>query len=275
MRIQGLMVLFQVVLVFLASSTVFAEQLLIPGTGANEIILGELAAAFNAENPGHEVIIPPSVGSGGAIRLVGTDKNIIGRVARPIKDNEVKYGLESLVFAKDMVVFAVGAKVGIHELSSQQLADVFSGKVENWQDVGGNDTLVRLLIREPEDSSLLKIKEKLAIFREITFSDRAKMLFHDYEMVNALNKFTTVIGWLTKASMAGVDPSVTLIKVNGIAPTQENVYDGKYPLTLEYGLVYKKGNLNGLARKFVDFIFSSKGSRVLVEKGLVPVNQQK
>ena len=44
-----------------------AETLVVPGTGTCEAALKGLAAAFNNQNPGHEVIIPPSIGSGRAI----------------------------------------------------------------------------------------------------------------------------------------------------------------------------------------------------------------
>jgi phosphate transport system substrate-binding protein len=265
--------LFVIVGINLTAISVFAEQLIIPGTGASEVIMQELANAFHAENPEHEIVIPPSVGSGGGIKLVGTDKNILGRIARPIKDDELSYGLESLPFAKDMVLFVVGEKVGIKNLSAQQLAEVFSGKIENWQEVGGNDTRVRLLIREPGDSSLLIIRQKLSTFKNITFSERAKVLFHDYEMVKALNKYTTVIGWITNSSMREINSSRTAIAINNIAPTQENAYDGQYTLTGEYALVYKMNNLDGLARSFVDFIFSKKGSKILIDNGLIPVKQ--
>jgi phosphate transport system substrate-binding protein len=168
----------------------------------------------------------------------------------------------------------VGPKVGVENLSSQQLAEVFSGKVENWQQVGGNDERVRLLIREQEDSSLQIIRQKLESFKNITFSERAKVLFHDYEMVNALNKYSTVIGWLTNSSLKEVTSPVTAIAIDNIDPSQENAYDGKYILAGEYALVYKKENLGRLARKFLDFIFSKKGSQILVRRGLIPIKHQ-
>ena len=276
MRIRGLyivVVLFAVI-TLCSESNVYAGQLVVPGTGANEVILKELAAAFNAENPEHEVIIPSSVGSGGGIRLVGTGENILGRVARGFKNDELQYGLEYLVFAKDMVLFVVGKNVGVIGLTEQQLADVYSGKIKNWQEVGGNDFSVRLLIREPEDSSLLVIQQHLESFKDIKFSERAKVLFHDYEMVNALNKYTTVIGWLTQSSMKEITSSARVIDIDNISPTQENVLGGQYVLTGNHALVYKKGNLDGVASKFLDFIFSKKGSRILINRGLVPVNKQ-
>jgi phosphate transport system substrate-binding protein len=275
MKIRGLhiFIVLVAVITFGSETTVYAAQLVIPGTGANEVILKELAAVFNAENPEHEVIIPPSVGSGGGIRLAGTGENILGRVARGFKDDELQHNLEYLVFAQDMVIFVVGENVGVKNLSAQQLADVFSGKIENWQEVGGKDFSVRLLIREPGDSSLLIIKQKLESFKGIKFSERAKTLFHDYEMVKALNKYTTVIGWLTQSSMQDVTSSAKAIDIDNISPTQENVLDGLYVLTGNHALVYRKENLDKLASQFINFIFSKEGSRILINRGLVPVNR--
>ena len=258
----------------LSSTNVLGKQLMIPGTGASEVILQELASAFNAENPGSEVVIPPSVGSGGGINLVTTGENILGRVARPLKKTEQNLGLKHLIFAKDMIVFAVGPRVGVTNLSSQQLADLYSGKISNWKEVGGNDARVRLLIRNPEDSAYEIIKQHLKPFQGLEFSPRAKVMFHNYEQVHSLNKYTTVIGWLSSSTLKIVDPSVKSIAIDSIAPSQQNVYDGKYALAFEYALVYKEGQLRGLAGEFVDFVFSKKGNRILVGEGLVPVNAQ-
>ena len=269
------LIFFVLVVFCLTSTSVMGKQLVIPGTGASEVILQELATAFNAGNPGSEVVIPISVGSGGGINLVATGENILGRVARPLKKVEQNHGLKHLVFAKDMVVFAVGSKVGVDNLSSQQLADLYSGKISNWQEVGGNDARVRLLIRDPEDSAYEIIKQTLKPFQGIEFSSKAKVMFHDYDQVNALNKYSTVICWLSNSTLKIVDPSVKPIAIDSVAPTQQNVYDGNYALVFEYALVYKEGELRGLARKFVEYIFSREGNRLLVSEGLVPVSDQK
>ena len=273
--IQTTLSLFVAFCICLVSTSVFGEQLVIPGTGASEVILQELATAFNAENPGHEIIIPPSVGSGGGVNLVGTGEYVLGRVARPLKKTELDYGLKHLVFAKDMIVFAVGPKVGVANLSAPQLADLYSGKISNWKEVGGNDALVRLLIRNPDDSAYAIIQQQLKLFKGLEFSPKAKVMFHDYEMVNAFNKYSTVIGWISNSTLKIIDPSVKPIGIDSVVPTQQNVYDGKYALAFEYALIYREGRLGGLARKFVEFIFSKKGSRLLVSEGLVPANDQK
>ena len=171
------MIIHAVLIVCVACLTVQpvkAEVMEIPGTGANEFLLKKLAEAFNRENPGDTVVIPPSVGSSGGIRLVGEDERILGRVARSLKKEEAKYGLTYLVFAKDPVVFVVSSRVGVNDLTVQQLIDIYTGKIENWQQVGGQNHPVRLLVREPEDSSLLIIKKHLAPFKDLEFSDKAK-----------------------------------------------------------------------------------------------------
>jgi phosphate transport system substrate-binding protein len=182
-------------------------------------------------------------------------------------------GLEYLVFARDPVVFAVGHKAGIGELSSRQLADIYSGKIENWREVGGNNERVRLLIRNPHDSSFLVIREMLPSFKNLKFSEKAKILFHDHEMVNALNKYSTVIGWLTNSSMKEVQFSVKVLSVDGIKVSRENILSGKYKLLSDYGFVYKKGTLTGIAEEFVSFVFSVQGRQILADAGLVPVDR--
>jgi phosphate transport system substrate-binding protein len=255
------------------SLPVHAEQLEIPGTGACQVILEELALVFNSLNRETAVIIPPSVGSTGGIRLVGSGKAQLGRVARPLNDKEKIYRLEHVVFAKDPVVFAVGHNVGVSNLTVQQLADVYSGRIKNWQEVGGNDHKVRLLIREPDDSSFVIIKNNFSMFRDIKFPEKAKMLYHDYEMVKALNKYSTAIGWLTNSSMKDVT-SAEALSIDTIKATQENILGGDYKAVIDYGFVYRPDNLSGLVKEFVDFVFSEKGRQILSDNGIIPVVRQ-
>jgi len=243
----------------------------IPGTGASEILLKKLAIAFNETSPGDVIKVPPSVGSTGGIRLVGDGTNIIGRVSRPLEDEEQKYGLTYWVFAKDPVVFGVSRKVGVHNLTKQQLLDIYSGTVKNWKDVGGKNARVRLLIREPDDSSFLIIKKHIPAFREVRFPDKAKAVYHDNEMVEMLQKFSTVIGWLTGSSLNAISSNVAGVALDGVEPTVENVLNGRYPLVSEYALVFNDERLNPLARQFIQFLSSEEAARIFENEGIIPV----
>jgi phosphate transport system substrate-binding protein len=120
----------------------------------------------------------------------------------------------------------------------------------------------------------LVIQKVLPPFKGLPFSEKAKSLFHDYEMVNALNKYSTVIGWLTNSSMKDVKFTVKAISVDGIKATRENILAGKYKLISDYSFVYKTGELSGLAKEFVDFVFSEKGRIILSNAGMVAVDSQ-
>ena len=152
MHLKSFIGIIVVILIFFSGCTTTQEKetykLTIPGTGACEVLLKELAKAFNDSNPGYEVIIPESTGSGGGISSTGQDDNVMGRVARKIKEEEKSYGLTYLVFAKDIIIFAVSGDVDVDNLSTEQVIDIFSGTIVNWNEIGGNDGVINVIIRE-------------------------------------------------------------------------------------------------------------------------------
>jgi phosphate transport system substrate-binding protein len=250
------------------------ETLVIPGTGSCENPLNYLAATFNQKNPGSEVIIPPSMGTKGGINSIISDQNMIARVARGLEGDETKKGIQYLAFARDAVVFAVGGKVEIQNLTTSQLVDIFSGKIGNWQEVGGHKAPIRFLVRQPGETSLRTIQAHLKPFQQITFPDRSKMLYHDYEMVEMLKKYKNAIGFLTLSSIFADKESIKPIAIDHLQPSPENLLKGEYKMSCEYALIYKKKQLSELGKKFVDYVFSDSGQEILKQFGIVPLNRK-
>ena len=117
-----------------------AQTLSIPGTGACELILAELAAAYNKGSMGSPVSVPPSTGSGGGIDAVLKDQASLARVARALKPEEKNQGLVQTVFARDTIAFVVGERVAVANLTADQLAAIFSRKdhqLEGGRQAGG------------------------------------------------------------------------------------------------------------------------------------------
>lgn len=249
-----------------------AEALIIPGTGACENILKKIASSFNKQNTLHRVEIPPSVGSSGGISALMNGKSIVARVARRLKESERAEGISYLVFAKDSIVFATGSKVDIQSLTISQLENIFSGKISNWQQVEAEKATIRVIIREPGDSSLTIIQEHIQPFVSLQFTPKAKVVFHEYEMVDALLKYKRAIGWLANSSIPN-DDQVHRLGIDNIMPTPDNILSGKYPLVGEYALAYKKDELTDLARSFIDYLFSDEVKQQLLQNGLVPVER--
>ena len=72
-----------------------SSELVVVGTGDGMELLQAVAAVYTAEDPETTIIVPPSIGSGGAVAAVGADRNVLGRVARALTDKEKAQGLIS------------------------------------------------------------------------------------------------------------------------------------------------------------------------------------
>jgi phosphate transport system substrate-binding protein len=257
-----------IALFFLWGTSVQAEPLEVPGTGAAETVLKALASEFNRLNPEHRVIVPPSVGSSGGIKAVINNEALLARVARPLKPQEAEAGISYLEFAKDAVVFAVGSRVTVDDLTVTQLTDIFSGKVTRWNQVGGDSAPIRLLVRESTETSFQIIKQHLTPFKTLSLSPRAKLANRDYETIELLDKYSTAIGWTTQSTLASAKTTLTGLGINGVKPTLHNVQSGDYALTASYAVVYKPKRFNALGRLFIDFIFSNVGKQILAVEGV-------
>ncbi len=242
-----------------------ADVLEIPGTGACEVLLREVANAFNARHPEHRVSVPRSIGTVGGMRLVTSDQAVLVRVGRPLTPEEKDQGLTYLPFAKDLVVFAVGAKVPVRGITTAQLKAAYNGTIKNWRELGGPQAPIRLLLRQPGDASLLIIEKHLEYFRQIAFPSGAKVVYTDPDMLALLQKYDYSLGWLTLSSLEGAKTPVYPLALDGVAPSRENARARKYELLGEYALVFKERQLPRLARIFLDFLFSEEG-RIIIER---------
>jgi phosphate transport system substrate-binding protein len=125
-----------------------AEDLSIPGSGNPQYMLTILADAFNKQQSLHTVSVPPSTGTAGALRDVEAGTASLGRVGRKLKPEELARGLIYVPIGRDAVVFVAGAGTTIAGLTSRQAADVYTGKITNWQDLGGKPGPIRAIGRE-------------------------------------------------------------------------------------------------------------------------------
>ncbi len=160
-----------------------AEEITIVGTGSGMPLLRAVGDAFAKANPGVNVLVPGSIGSSGGIKAVGTDKYKIGRVARDIKDTEKHYELTMIPFAKMLIVFFVNKSVSLKDLTPSQVCDIYSGKLENWGNIGGKEGRIRVIRREDGDSSLKVLLKSFPGFKDITLTSRSKTTFTDQETI--------------------------------------------------------------------------------------------
>jgi phosphate transport system substrate-binding protein len=245
------------------SHPAMGEPISIVGTGDGVIVLGAIAKAFNQENPGVTVVVPKSIGSGAGIKSVGKDKNVIGRVARGIKDTEKHYGLRSVPYAKVPTIFLVNRGVGITGLTTEQVCGIYSGKVTNWKEVGGKDARIRVVRREKGDSSLRVLLKSFPGFRDISITSKSKTAYSTPENISVVENKAGTIGFgpYDVARNAGVD----ILTINGKKAT-----DPGYPSSGTLSLIFKERNYRGNIKKFVEFAAASVAHDAIKQAGGIP-----
>ena len=244
-------------------SSVFAEEIVIVGTGSGTVILEAIGEAFHQQNPEVTIAVPESIGSGGGIKSVGRDEYLLGRVARGIKDSEKAYGLTYVPYAKIPIVFFVNKEVTVKELSIQQLLDIYSGKITNWNEVGGSDMKIRVIVREEGDSSLDVLNTSFPGFNDITVTPKSKMTFSDPETEEAVLKITGAIAYGSYPNI--IEKDMSALTINGKTATESD-----YPYVGVLGFVYKEMNSTGNIKEFVEFATSEAAHDAIKAVGGIP-----
>jgi phosphate transport system substrate-binding protein len=256
--------------VFVLAGTSRAEDLVIPGSGNPEYVLGQLAQAFNARQSQHRVVVPPSTGTAGALRDVGEGLFPLGRVGRVLKEDEHKQGMLYVSLGRDPVVIAGGAGVTVRNLSASQLVDIYSGRITNWSDLGGKAAPIRAVGRENSDASRQALARVVKAFKDISFGPGIKIVNLDPQLLALLDRYPSSLGFLNRSALAACSTQVVHLALDGVDPTPENLERGSYPAWVDLGLIHKPNGLTPAARAFLDFIRSSEGERMRRRYGILP-----
>lgn len=247
-----------------------AETLTIPGSGNPEFLLSRLAAAFNASQNDHEVMIPTSVGTAGALRDIALGEATLARVGRPLKGDELKLGLVFHSLGRDPVVLVAGAGVALPGVTSDQVVAIYRGELTDWSELGGPKAPIRAIGREKGDASFGVIMRHIPALRDMVYGTDVKVVHLDPEMVALLDRFPTSIGALNRTALFACATAVKPLALDGVEASVENLSAGRYPMWLEFGLIHRPDGLTPAGIAFLDFIRSPTGERVRRELGVPP-----
>jgi phosphate transport system substrate-binding protein len=234
------------------------NKIVVGGTGACQDLLRALARDFMSNNSG-TVDVPKSIGSSGGIKAMAKGSIDIGRVARKLKDSEKGYNLTYKEFALSPIVFGTKSDVGVTNLSSSDICKIYSGEIKNWKELGGKDLKIYVIGREEGDSSLSEINKSLNGFKNVKFTSNMIMALKDQEMIEKIKGKTGTIGYGTLSNFKY--NKLKVFSIDKVSPTITNVQKNRYKIYSTFAFVYK--NLTGLSKQFVDYVFSSKGKKVI------------
>jgi len=245
-------------------ASAYAGDLSVVGTGDGIDLLRALGSAYMTEHPETNVIVPPSIGSGGGIAAVNAEKEVLARIARPLSDSERDAGLVATPVFRLPSAFFVNRAVGVTGLTSVQLADIYRGKIANWKDVGGTDMRIRVVRREDQDSTLLVLRQSMPGWKDLAITEKSKTGVTTQEGLNTVKEVEGAIGFgpFTRA----LEAELVVLKIDGRYPT-----DRDYPSAVTLSFVHKSATVTTDAKRFIDYVKAAKAQTVLSSMGGVPV----
>ena len=235
------------------------------GSTSMEKVIGALGEQFQNDNSGITFTYNPT-GSGSGITAVQEGRCDIGLSSRALKDDEKSAGLVSTTIALDGIAIIVHPDNPVSDLSMQQIADIYTGKITNWKDLGGEDAEIVLIGREAGSGtrdgfeSVTGTKDACQYRQELTSTG---------DVITTISQNPAAIGY---ASLAALKDNVKAVRVDGVSPSEQTVKDGSYAVQRPFVLVTKDGTkLSDAAQKFFDFAVSSDAAALISAAGAVPV----
>jgi phosphate transport system substrate-binding protein len=200
--------------------------------------------------------------------LIQNDANICS-ASRPITPEEAsriatKYNSVGIytTIAKDALSIYVNSDNSIKDFSMKQLGLIFGGEIKNWQELGGMDTSVLLIVRQPNSGTNLYFKEHILDGQEYGLNSHT--VATNREVVNVVQQNIKAIGY--GGITAG--PDEMRASVDGIRASIDNVRYDLYPIS-RYLYLYTIKKPRGNIRKFMDWVVSREGQKIVEESGFI------
>ena len=236
------------------------------GSTSMEKVIGALSESFMANNADATVTYNPT-GSGSGITAVQEGTCDIGLSSRALKEEEKAAGLKETVLAYDGIAIIVHPDNPVSDLTIEQIAQLYTGEITNWKDVGGNDAEMVLIGREAASGtrdgfeSITGTKEKCQYRQELTSTG---------DVITAVSQNPDAIGY---ASLASIKDSVKALNVDGVTPGEDTVKDGSYKVQRPFVLVTVEGKaLSPVAQAFFDYATSPDAAAIIAKAGAVAAN---
>ena len=249
-----------------AAPTVLSGTVSTDGSTSMEKVIGALSEAFMEANSKVTVTYNPT-GSGTGIQAVQEGRCDIGLSSRALKDEEKASGLQETVLAYDGIAMIVNPANPVEDLTLEQIADIYTGKITNWSELGGSDSEIVLIGREAGSGTrsgfeeIVEVKDLCQYRQELSSTG---------DVIATVAQNPGTIGY---ASLASVKDTVKAVKVGGVAPSEETVKDESYAIQRPFVLVTKEGvTLSETAQAFFDYAVSKDANPVVIAAGVVPAN---
>lgn len=248
-----------------------AETIRISGTGSAITTIRLLGDAYRQIRPGVRFAILPSMGSSGAVKAVLAGRLDIGLSGRSLTEEERAQGAVEKRYARSPFVFAVNMSVKTSGLTLAEIADIYAGKRDRWE----NRSRIRLVLRPRSDSDTPVLKSMSPAMSgavEIALRREGMIVgMTDQESADLIQKIPGAFGATTLSLLVSEKRPVRVLTLDGIVPSLRAIGDGSYPYAKTLYMVTKK-NPPLEIRRFIEFVRSPAGAAILTKNGQIATN---
>ena len=260
------------------------KRIYIENKGSDTIVNLALAWAEQYQKLHPEVNISVTGGGTGTGIAALINKTVdIANASRQIKPEEIKAandnGVEPVEFviSRDAIAVVVNLENPVNELTIQQISEIYSGKINNWSEVGGEDRPIVRLSRETNSGTHVYFLENVLRLgkkdNKTFFSADTLLLPSSQGITTETSQNPNAIGY---DGLGYVTPDLKVIAVAKepgdpyVVPSAETVNQGIYPIARDL-YMYTPGQPNGEIKAYLDWIRSSEGQKIVDDLGFVPI----
>ena len=255
---------------FMGSLAIAADSIVIKGSTTVLPITQSALEAYTKINKGVQISLSGG-GSGEGIKALLDKSTDIANSSREIKKEEITLaeskGIKPVahVVAYDALIPVVHPKNKVKGLSADQLSQIYQGKITNWKEVGGDDLKIIVISRDSSSGTFESWDH--FVMKKTKVTPKAQMLASNGALYTAISKNKYAIGYL---GMGYVKKGVKGLEVDGVAATLESALSKQYPFAREL-YMYTNGEPTGETAKFIAFLKSPEGQKIVAKEGFVPL----
>ena len=233
------------------------------GSTSMKDVMAVLTEVFEEEHPGVTINYTGS-GSGAGIEGATSGTCDIGLSSRALTEEEKESGAVENIVALDGVAIVVNPACGVEDLTVEQIAQIFTGEITNWSELGGADGTIAVFGREAGSGTRGAFEEIVGVVDGCKYTNEYSSTG---DVIGNVASNPNAIGY---ASLSAVDDTVKAVKVNGVAPSEATVKDGTYEIQRPFVMVTKEGTeLSQTAQAFLEFAMSADVADYIAAAGAV------
>lgn len=257
----------------LCGAAAWAEtKIVIDGSTTVGPISKAFADFYKEGHPNVNITISES-GSGNGVKSLMNKACDIANMSRFMKDAEFKSCVDkgirpvAHVVAFDGLAVIVNPKNPVKALPMQQISDIYTGKISNWKELGGEDAKIVIVSRDTNSGTYETFNE--LVLKKAPVAKDAEYVGSNGQARTRVNTTKNAIAYV---GLGFADDSVKTLSVNGILPNAKSVSSGKYPIARPL-FMFTDGypKMGSDVYNFVTIHLSKEGREIVSDLGYIPV----